>query len=179
YRQRTGQPPEDRMTPTGKLLGGSTSATAGQKPTQAALSSYVWDEATMASGDATIDHHHQELIEMINGLTAAMAKGEGRDHIKEILDGLGRYVGMHFSYEEDCMEKYHCPVAQINKNAHEKFVNRFNEVYEEFHRDGPSTQLLFKIKIDLGDWVVNHIRKTDTQLHPCVKKAHPAGHAMK
>lgn len=158
------------MTPTGKLLGGATSVTAGQKPAPASLSSYVWDETTMASGNATIDRHHQELFGMINGLTAAMAKGEGRDHIKEILDDLARYVGMHFAYEEDCMEKYHCPVAQINKNAHEKFVNRFNELYEEFHRDGPNTELLFKIKVDLGDWVVNHIRKTDTQLHPCVKK---------
>ncbi|HRV90541.1 MAG TPA: bacteriohemerythrin [Anaerolineae bacterium] len=141
-----------------------------QKPVDSSTSTYVWNEATMASGDATIDKHHQDLIDLINRLITAMSKGQGYEYIKETLDSLDHYIDMHFSYEETCMEKYRCPIAKLNKNAHEKFVSRFRELSEEFYRHGPSTELLFNLKKDLGDWFVNHISRTDTQLRPCVKK---------
>lgn len=139
----------------------------GVSPT---ISTYVWNEASMGSGDATIDKHHQDLIDLINRLITAMSKGQGYEYIEEILDNLNHYISMHFSYEETCMEKYRCPIANLNKNAHETFVHRFSELSEEFYQNGPSTELLFNLKKDLGDWFINHISRTDTQLRPCVKK---------
>lgn len=134
------------------------------------ISTYVWNEASMGSGDATIDKHHQDLIDLINRLITAMSKGQAYEYIEEILDNLNHYISMHFSYEETCMEKYRCPIAELNKNAHEKFARRFNDLSEEFYRNGPSTELLFNLKKDLGDWFINHISRTDTQMRPCVKK---------
>ncbi len=131
---------------------------------------YQWDES-LATGEPQVDAQHQRLIGMVNDLLEAIAHGQGRGQIGPVLEGLSKYVAEHFEWEEECMEKYKCPVAIKNKNAHAKFIETFNTIYEEYHRVGPTSELALKIKNNLGDWLVNHIRGVDTHLGPCIKNA--------
>jgi len=128
---------------------------------------YQWDES-LATGEPQVDAQHQRLIGMINDLLEAIARGQGRSQIGPVLEGLSKYVAEHFEWEESCMEKYKCPVAIKNKNAHTRFVETFNTIYEEYHRTGPTSELALKIKNNLGDWLINHIRGVDTHLGPCI-----------
>ena len=128
---------------------------------------YVWTES-LSTGDPTVDEHHKTLIAAVNNLMQAMTAGKGKEHIEEILADMAEYVNMHFGYEEECMEKYQCPVAAANKDAHEKFVDTFDAFWEEFRKTGPTAELVLKVKKELGDWLVNHIASIDTGLAGCI-----------
>ena len=127
----------------------------------------AWD-ASMATGDATIDQQHQELIRQINKLVDAMSQGRGKQEIEPILGFLGDYVQKHFGYEEGCMERHHCPVAEVNKRAHGRLIEAFQSIRDRYEREGASLDLVLQIRQELGDWLVNHIRKIDTGLRPCI-----------
>ncbi|MBP7692444.1 MAG: bacteriohemerythrin [Anaerolineales bacterium] len=132
----------------------------------AAVKTYVWDDS-LATGDAKVDQQHRELFKQINALLAAMTQGHGRDQIEPILDFLSVYVDQHFSWEEGCMEKHQCPVAGINKQAHARFVEKFQRIRDRYYREGGSSDLIIEVKNEIGDWLVNHIRKIDTELKGC------------
>jgi len=56
---------------------------------------------------------------------------------REILDFLQFYAKWHFGQEEDCMNKYKCPIADQNKKAHAGFLKKF----DRFKRNGkPATR---------------------------------------
>ena len=128
-----------------------------------------WDKS-MASGVAEIDKQHKELIKWLNRLVAAMAEGKGTAEIEEVLLFISQYADRHFCDEEEYMEKYDCPVAVANKQAHARFMQNFNELNERFQREGASDALVITIQKNLSDWLVRHIRRIDTGLYPCVMK---------
>lgn len=130
-------------------------------------STFAWDDS-MATGDDTVDQQHRVLIDMINGLIEAMQAGKGRQHLSDILEQLEAYTHDHFSWEEHCMTEHKCPIADVNKTAHERFVQMVAETRQRFEAEGPSTELVLAIKGNLGDWFMKHIRRIDTNLHGCV-----------
>lgn len=127
-----------------------------------------WD-LTMSTGVEAIDNQHRQLINWLNDLLAAMSLGRGRAEIQPILAKLGGYAVTHFGFEEDCMTKYHCPVAAQNEAAHREFIATFNSLSDEFDRDGASAHLVVRMESELMRWLVTHIKRTDTQLLPCAK----------
>lgn len=131
-------------------------------------SQVVWDES-MATGVPLVDEQHKRLIQQINNLMTALAEGKGRHELEQSLAFLDSYVAQHFGYEEDCMEKYHCPVAESNKAAHAKFIATFNSLRERIRSEGATTAIVLEVQKSLMDWLVNHIRKTDTHLAACIK----------
>lgn len=128
---------------------------------------FVWDNS-LKIGIPEIDEQHKQLIDQMNLLIEAMKKNKAKEEVREILNFLDVYVDKHFSYEEGCMHRYKCPVADENKMAHAKFVNTLKEVREKLEKDGPSLTLVMTINHQLLSWFINHIRKIDTQLTPCV-----------
>ncbi len=130
-----------------------------------------WDES-MRTGDDTADAQHRELIRQVNLLMAAMSRSEAASQLEPLLKFLADYVVRHFKHEESCMEKFHCPATEINKAAHAEFLKKFASFREQLatHSQGESliaSQLLH----ELSDWLVNHIRRVDSQLLPYAKKA--------
>ncbi len=139
-----------------------SAATAG-----VTVSGIAWDDS-MASGDALIDEQHKQLIDQINHLMRAMVAKEGKNKLKSSLDFLQSYVVKHFGYEEDCMEKHRCPVAKANKTAHATFVKNFLSLRARIEKEGPTAALAIELQQSLADWLVNHIRKIDTNLGSCM-----------
>ena len=135
-------------------------------PAAPAKAAFQWDES-FASGEAKVDEQHRELFRQLNALIDAMSAGRGRSEIEPILDFLERYVQEHFSYEEGCMERHRCPVAGVNQKAHARFVANFAALRERYAREGANAELVLQVRRDLGDWLVNHIRKIDTDLRAC------------
>jgi hemerythrin-like metal-binding protein len=138
-------------------------------------SGFAWDDS-MATGDDRVDEQHRNLIQQINNLLQAMSEGNGRNHLTELIDNLERYTQEHFSWEEHCMEKNHCPVAEINKSAHARFVQNVQETRQRLEQEGPSTELVLQIKSDLGDWFIKHIRRIDSNLRTCVHQDDTVNH---
>ena len=128
-----------------------------------------WDP-TMSTGIDTLDNQHKQLISWLNDLLAAMSEGRGRANVESVLDRLGAYAVMHFDHEEDCMNRYRCPVAAQNEAAHKDFVATFTALREDFEREGATAHLVIRVENELMRWLTNHIRATDTKLLPYVKK---------
>jgi hemerythrin len=127
-----------------------------------------WDP-TMSTGIDTVDNQHKQLITWLNDLLTAMSEGRGRANVESVLDKLGAYALMHFGHEEDCMNRYNCPVAAQNEAAHKDFVATFTAFREEFERDGATSHLVIRVQNELMRWLTNHIKGTDTKLLPCVR----------
>jgi hemerythrin len=130
----------------------------------------VWDDS-MTTGLPQIDVQHHELIAKFNELEEAITVGRGREVAENVLDFLQFYAAWHFQREEDCMEKYHCPVAEGNKRAHADFLARFGRFYTQYQESGIDAQTVQDTYLELGRWIDQHIRQVDTHLYQCVKKS--------
>ncbi len=136
-------------------------------PGDRAMFPIFWTE-NLRTGEETIDRQHQELIRNINALLDAMATGEGQRKLNEIFQFLENYVHEHFHYEENCMDRYRCPVAAKNKKAHDAFIQTFGQLKEEYLRTGATAQLAEKIYRQVAEWLINHIAGIDTGLRQCI-----------
>jgi hemerythrin len=130
-------------------------------------SSFSWNDS-LKIGIPTIDEQHQQLINQMDFLVQAMQNSQGKEEIAGIIEFLDRYIQQHFGYEENCMEKYRCPIATQNKEAHREFIANFEEIKAEFNKNGASLLLVMKVNQNLLDWFINHIKKIDVQLKPCM-----------
>ncbi len=146
-----------------EIQGRSFKLSAGDR----AMFPILWTE-NLRTGEETIDRQHQELIRNINALLDAMATGEGQQKLNEILQFLENYVHEHFHYEENCMDRYRCPVASKNKKAHDAFIQTFGQLKEEYLRTGATAQLAEKIYRQVAEWLINHIAGIDTGLRQCI-----------
>jgi hemerythrin len=132
------------------------------------MATISWDP-TMSTGVDSIDDQHKQLISMLNDLLTAMSQGRGRAEVQKVLDGLGGYAASHFGHEEGCMVKYKCPAAAQNIEAHKQFIATFTSFTDEFEKTGATAHLVVRVQSELMRWLTSHIKRTDTQLLPCVR----------
>lgn len=134
----------------------------------------VYDEETMGTGVATIDRQHKELIQWINNLQNAVATDAGEASCRRILDFLGTYVTMHFRHEEEVMSKHRCAASGANKKAHQSLILKYTDWRQQFDQQGYSREIVEDLLAFLGDWIVSHMTRVDSQLRdvcePCPKK---------
>jgi hemerythrin len=134
----------------------------------------IWTEE-FATGSPTIDAQHRQLINHVNELDRLLNKTnpsrEDIEFIVQFLDFLEDYMDSHFSYEEQCMENYRCPVHGKNKQAHESFKEMFRRYKTDSNREGFQMKLLMELNTTMRSWIQDHILRIDTQLKPCLKPA--------
>ena len=133
--------------------------------------SLKWDEAAMATGVAEVDQQHQKLIDHLNELFRLMREGHGKEGIDSFVDFLTDYADTHFRHEEGCMTAYRCPVAAANKIQHMQFMRLLGGYRKRLQDEGPTGSLAIEVQHTVGEWIRNHIIKTDTHLRSCVKAA--------
>lgn len=129
-----------------------------------------WDEM-YETGIAEIDRQHQNLFEHINDLEKKIQAGDGQRRMAEMLQYLKMHTKAHFSYEEDCMEKYQCPAATKNYIAHQKFMKIFEELENRFQSDPGNIYIQKHVHSSIEIWVDQHLRDVDIHLRECV--VHP------
>jgi hemerythrin-like metal-binding protein len=129
-----------------------------------------WDQS-MATGLETVDAQHKQLIAWLNDLIEAIGQGRARSEIQGLLAKLGAYTAFHFGHEEECMARYKCPAAEQNILAHKDFVVTLAALRDEFDRNGATAHLVVRVEVEMLRWLTTHIKRTDTQLLPCVEAA--------
>lgn len=131
----------------------------------------TWDES-MSTGDRRLDTQHQMLIQKFNELSGIIGSGdtaETRQSAADVLDFLQFYATWHFKQEEDCMNRYNCPIAAANKSAHIEFLKIFGSFYTKWQELNMDMTLAQSTHDQLALWIKKHIINIDTQLRPCVK----------
>lgn len=127
----------------------------------------VWDEEAYATGFETIDKQHQKLFEFINELGDNIETAEAQDEIEAYLSFLSDYIKNHFGQEENCMAANHCPFAQKNCDAHNKFIKAYENFEERFRSGDGSMDLIVELHTMLRNWTVHHICRIDSHMREC------------
>lgn len=129
----------------------------------------VW-QSRYETGEARIDAQHRKLVEVINGVQVYLRTGFIKQtEVDKVLNFLGAYVRGHFGYEEDCMERYQCPVAKANKEAHENFLKAFQDYERRYREKGVDLKLLQELADMTEAWIIQHICRVDTCLRDSMR----------
>ena len=118
----------------------------------------------LATGNATIDAQHKELITAMNNLLDACSKGKGRDNLSSTAKFLYDYTSRHFADEEKLQIASNYPDYANHKRNHEDFKQVVKGIVAELEKDGPTIVLVGKVNNSIGGWLLNHIKKEDVKV---------------
>jgi len=122
--------------------------------------SFEWSES-LSTGIKEIDDQHKELIARINQLLDACTGKQDKEAVAGYLSFLREYVAYHFAAEERDMTQYKYPGLIAHEAEHEHFKQRVNQLYDSFRTHGATDQILVAAIRSSGEWLVDHIHKTD------------------
>ena len=168
---RTESPASTPGCPTGAEIHPDQARQAGMQPGPRQQSFIQWDPERMATGVASIDEQHQELISRINELHAAIVRSAGGEEIEPMLNFLADYTKKHFAHEEGVMEEHVCPSRSANRAAHTRFLEGFGRLVTTYRAKGPTRAVLETLKKTVEEWLVNHICTIDRKLKDCGRRS--------
>ncbi len=123
-----------------------------------------------ATGVQRIDEDHKMIFKMADDFRAALDVGRGELVYSVLLKSLSLYCRSHFGFEERCMEEFRCPVAEKNKEAHGKFVEKLSEFQERYATSGYDHTDARRLVDTVDQWLDDHICRIDVHLKQCVSK---------
>ncbi len=128
-----------------------------------------WNEA-YATGIPQIDEQHKRLFTMSDDYRISLDEGKGEKTYGMLLEFLERYARAHFGFEERCMEQYHCPAAEKNKEAHAKFTETLGEFRERYAEKKYQAADARELVDTLDHWLSGHIMRIDVALKEAAGK---------
>ena len=123
-----------------------------------------------AIGVEPIDEQHKSLFQIVGDFHAVLEGGNGDRTYGLLLGTLDNYTRSHFDFEEECMAKHRCPVAEKNKNAHAELIETLSGFQESYHVNGYDHADASRLVDTMEQWLVDHICRIDIHLEKCVKK---------
>jgi len=124
-----------------------------------------------ATGIARVDEQHKMLFSSVGDFREALDAGVGSRTYGMLLDFLDQYTRGHFSYEEGCMERHRCPVAQQNKDEHTALLRTLGQFRQRFAEHGYTAGDAVSLLDTLDDWLGSHICRVDIHLKHCAGEA--------
>lgn len=123
-----------------------------------------------STDDPHIDEQHQQIFRFANKLEI-LAGNEKVDasEFDSVLSFLQTYVQNHFRYEEACMLKRRCPVAQQNRSEHVEFKAFLSQSLATYRENGYQQDWARELHKTLENWLSNHICRVDVQLRTRAK----------
>ena len=113
-----------------------------------------------------IDEEHQKLFDIINEVYELGHNEfipDKYDNIREILQELNDYAGLHFAHEEKYMKSINYKGMFMQKVQHDSFMRKM-ESFDLASIDENQQGAILELLNFLGDWLVNHILEEDKQI---------------
>jgi hemerythrin len=133
----------------------------------------IWD-SRFEIGVAELDEQHRIFVSKVNELgrltRATNPTVEEARFVIELVQYIEDYAAGHFRKEEECMARFKCPMHEINKRAHQLFLEDYRRFKQRWFDDGYSTALLGELHKMTSGWVQKHILGVDRELRHFVKK---------
>jgi hemerythrin len=123
----------------------------------------LWSEQ-YATGIGRIDEQHKTLFEMAETFRTALDKKVGKRVYESLLESLDGYAAAHFNFEEECMERYRCPVAETNMQEHRNFVEVLAGFKQRYAANGFDPLDARKLVETVNQWLASHICRVDINL---------------
>ena len=122
-----------------------------------------WDES-LSVGIAEIDDQHKLIFDKYNTFSAACRDGHGSEQLNKLLWYLGSYVATHFADEERLMQRVGFADYARHHEMHTEFAREYNALMENFSKEGPSRELVSKVREFIKNWLIGHISEMDRAL---------------
>ena len=117
------------------------------------------------TGVPELDTQHKVLFDNINRIGKLLDKPEiDRAEAAYLLKFLEQYATQHFSGEETCMARFHCPAHGRNKKEHEMFLEILKIAKSEFESVTMPRKVLERLHESMVWWINDHILKVDIKL---------------
>jgi hemerythrin len=120
----------------------------------------------LATGNAEIDHDHQELFVLLERLRLDARTGLVNQETQTIIDALRDYTENHFAREEAFMRAIRYPDYATHKAEHERFVSEICALQSRVARGARTLSL--SIEHVLSDWLRRHVLVLDMALAKAV-----------
>jgi hemerythrin len=125
-------------------------------------------------GVESLDRQHRMLFTRANAFEAALHEGRGASVYDVLLRTLGQYIQYHVGVEDRYMQRYHCPVAQQNRDAHATFAAGFAAFQQRYAEHGFDDGEACTLMTLIDEWLTDYIGSIDVHLRPYVQSA-PGG----
>lgn len=131
----------------------------------------LWKER-FSLGIEVIDEQHRHLVELVGKTKMLLQESEeGHDCYDEIIDvlrELANYTIVHFTFEEEHMERLGVEDLIAHKMEHKIFVKKVSHFMSN-DLEGNQSERLEEMTIFLLEWLVKHILETDVKYVPLMK----------
>jgi hemerythrin len=124
---------------------------------------YVWDK-NLETGHKLIDNQHRQLVQAVNELQEANARGTAAEEITRTIDFLLGYTVKHFHDEEALQIEYGYPDYYEHVGYHREFKGQVAQLAQRLQEEGPTRELVERITPHIGDWLLHHIKSDDLKM---------------
>jgi hemerythrin-like metal-binding protein len=107
------------------------------------------------------DCDHKKLFSLVNELNDAMAHGQGRLVIGNVLQRLLQYTRSHFAAEEAAMRAADFDGLAVHVAEHRELTEKVEKFAEDY--TGGRTSVTIDVLYFLRDWLEHHVCQTDHQ----------------
>lgn len=108
----------------------------------------------------SIDEQHKKLVNMLNGLHDSMQKGDSKEVLGKVLEGLALYTVKHFQYEEELFAKHGYAESDGHRAEHQDLLTQVTELQNKYNSN-EDFMLGIEVLDFLKKWLTNHIQGSD------------------
>ena len=120
-----------------------------------------WNSA-LETGHTILDTDHEQLADLINGLTDSVKERRGEAACLDLLDKIIRQAEVHFAFEEQLMAEQRYPKANQHIAEHTRLLKQATRFMEKFESDARESHIpLIHFP---EDWLTTHIVTSDREL---------------
>lgn len=123
-----------------------------------------------STGIERLDEQHRMLFQMTGDFHLALEEGRGERTYGLLLGLLSEYSLAHFEFEEKCMERHRCPVAEQNRAAHQGFLRMLGDFRLRHESRGYRVEDAHELIDALERWLEGHICRIDSRLRASVNE---------
>jgi hemerythrin len=114
-------------------------------------------------GNATVDHEHRELIDLINSVHAGIRSGASRDRLAAGLGEIYAQISAHFALEEKIMRDAGYADFAPHKQDHESLLDQLADIIDGVEMGDLLDEHDLSSRLDR--WFTRHFRIHDAKLH--------------
>jgi hemerythrin-like metal-binding protein len=116
------------------------------------------------TGIASVDHEHEELIQVINDLHAQLAGHADKETVANFLGEINAKISAHFALEEKIMRERGYDQYADHKADHERLLDGIRDIMDNFDQ-GTYMDYDDALTAHLRHWFTHHFKTKDARFH--------------
>ena len=122
------------------------------------------------TGVGSIDHEHEELINLINELHGVLQEKENKADVEDVLGELHGKIGSHFALEEKVMRDMGYGEVNEHTEEHNRLLGEILDIADAVH-DDQNYDYITRLEREVQNWFTVHFAGMDARLNKILAAA--------